>query len=310
MPNFWEEFNKTDSTFDKNHESIKTLPFFHSCDLPGFENIMNTGKILPRKDEEDDFYAKKKVFCYYGKPLYNKADWNAPYILGLKFKTEKEKPDIDSEKISKPSISPTDTGMLSSLKKIEDLKISKYLKENDPVILFTSDMEVEYSEILIKKYIKQWFLNNKSYCRSELLEMNDDEDIRSAVCRTFKKQILELNDSLDKFKKDFIKENGLYYLNDRKFCIEFAFDDQIDLKDCELLHASIPKDVNTKDHRNFLIKTFGIDEGMIDKKVNEYPLRREHRISQTKIAKSIRFSLDKLILNCIQEFQKEFDLWE
>lgn len=298
MPNFWDEFNS--GIIHEKDESLKTLPFFHSCDLASFETIVEKKEIEPKNDKKDRFYDKKKVFCYYGKPIYYKPQWDAPYILGFRFK----------EGVT--TIAPTDTGMLMSLKDLKELAISNFLTDNDAVDLFTSHMSIKEAEEIIKNYIYEWFNDNEAYCDSLLL---DDKEISLSVCRTFKEKILELNNTFDQFNKDFIEKHGLMRLDQRKLCVEVAFDDKIDLRDCELLFAAIPNDINQKKHRDFLEKTFDLKKEELDKKIYEYNLRRVHKLRKSKNGtekqkevRTVKFPLDKLIDNCIEEFQKKFEL--
>ncbi|MFD2568289.1 hypothetical protein [Pseudotenacibaculum haliotis] len=278
--NFWKPYQSSE------YEQLPELPFFHNTTEFIYSKIEDSFWRL-KAVEEDKFYGEKKVFFFYGNPLYVSKKWEPPVILGIHIKV----------KNSSFCITPTDTGMIKNMKENEITRISKIPDEE----LFNYVNHVDLDDMIqyINNFIFDWYGDIKNYTE---VKLKDSFEPHSIPIQKEHHKLLEA-DMESVFNEDFLKENNLD-LDKRKGTVELAIGDNGNLIlpfTARLAFVALPED---KRGNNFHIKKlkeyFDKNHGEIVDDSKIYP----YDYLENGAHKSIKQIMDE----CRGEYYKRFKI--
>lgn len=275
---FW---NKYVSKLDQS--DLIALPFFHNTKMSSFEEIEINQWVL-NAEIKDEFHKDKKIFFFYGNPVYVKKEWDHPIVLGVKFKNLK-KPE---------SICPTDTGLIMQLVKNNRVKQSDrgrdYYYHH-----FTQDVYEEQFIPTINKYLTDWFGNIENYCSGRLME-NPKYETKDCHINHYKFVNLNLQDF---FKKKELEKHKFAF-DKRRRTVELAFGGNVNLPVfSEVAFIGIPNNPTDKTMKESIMAQLRILNNEVEQRIYEYDIFDEN---------SNGVSLEDIMSDCIKHYHQLYNI--
>jgi len=271
---FWSNYiAKTDES------KLKTLPFFHNTEMSSFEKVESNQWVL-NSNIDDRFHQGKKIFFFYGNPVYFKEGWDRPIVMGVSFKNLKQK----------ESLCPTDTGLVMNLVENKKLNFSKKGRDYFYDNLVES---VKQEELIptINKYLENWFGTVDNYCSGFLMK---DPAYEPKDCHY--EHLDFVTHSPDKlFKKEFLKKNNLDF-DKRRRSVELAIGGNVNLLVCQISFIGIPNNIRDKTMKERISFELNIED---PERIYEYDLNDEY---------GCPISLKDIMADCIKSYHKIYDI--
>lgn len=279
--NFWKPYQGNSS------EELPQLPFFHNTTEFIYSKVEDSFWRLKAAEEEDEFYGEKKVFFFYGNPLYVSKKWEPPVILGVHIKL----------KNSNFCITPTDTGMIKNMKENEITRIHEISDEE--LQNYVHHVDLDDMIPFINNFICDWYGDIKNYTEVKLKKAFVPHSIFIQ-----KEHHKLLNADMNSvFNEKFLSENKLD-LDKRKGTVELAITDDGDVVlpfTAQLAFVALPKDMRGEDnHIKKLKKYFNNNYGqkVDDSIIYSYPYLNgvTHK------------SVGDIMEDCRKEYYKRFNI--